>query len=402
MDNKQERYTDHPSMVVVGGCPHLRVLEDFFIEERLPKWLKIADREKDQITLHSSQESGNGSISDERSERLLLSDARFDRDGYLRRKKAAGEKSGGPWWMRLWPWRRRGQPVEKTFADVKDAMVRPTTEDLVRASKVVDAVETRLMASGQYEIAKRVASSRDVLAAETALVMSGRLRYISEEQIVKFMLMSERGVRVEYLRYYPNILPAPVAKEKVDADRLLVFDNYCVMYYDDGTSRFSLVKRALDDKEREKRRDPILFGMIKGSRKLYYVTDWVTDDDDLTLDRLERVIGEKAFDLGQDTFMGTEEQVARLLSRITLDTEDDLRRARANGLVISDEQFDNFILTGDGTPEVKAMMADLGIRPVGSDGAQSAADAAVGHDAQRDGTGRNRRRRRRRRGGKDK
>ena len=37
-------------------------------------------------------------------------------------------------------------------------------------------------------------------------------------------------------------------------------------------------------------RDPILFGMIEGSRRLYFVADWVTDDDDLTLEKLNLVV----------------------------------------------------------------------------------------------------------------
>ena len=31
--------------------------------------------------------------------------------------------------------------------------------------------------------------------------------------------------------------------------------------------------------------------MIKNSRKLYYITDWVTDTDDLTLEKLEKELG---------------------------------------------------------------------------------------------------------------
>ena len=46
-----------------------------------------------------------------------------------------------------------------------------------------------------------------------------------------------------------------------------------------------------EKKQREKRRDPILFGLIKNSRKLYFICDWKTDTDDLTLEKLEKELG---------------------------------------------------------------------------------------------------------------
>lgn len=35
MAKTRERYTEHPSITVIGGKPKLHVFEDFFIEEEL-------------------------------------------------------------------------------------------------------------------------------------------------------------------------------------------------------------------------------------------------------------------------------------------------------------------------------------------------------------------------------
>ena len=243
-------------------------------------------------------------------------------------------------------------------------MMSPTNEEILREKKVVDTVENQLKVSGQYEIANKVEGSRSVLEAELVLVRSGQLKYITEEQIVKFMLLSERGMRLEYLRYYANILPSEVAKRKIMFDGLLVFDNYCVLYYDGGAPKFSLINEIIDDQERIKRRDQILFGMIKGSRKLYYVTDWVTADDDLTLEKLETVIGEKAHDLSRDGFAGTDEEIGRMLERMVIDIEVESEDAAKKGILITDENMMEFITTGKAPKPLRDQFKKMGIKPM--------------------------------------
>ena len=261
-------------------------------------------------------------------------------------------------WSRLSGWFRKlresdGEQAIKVFEEMKNSMLVPTTRDMIYARKALDAASARLRATGQYEIAQKVESARPVIDAEVALLKNGRLKYVSEEQCVKFMLKSERGIRVEYLRYWPEILPTDVAKEKLKADAMCVFDNYVVMYFDPSTEKFSLIKEAEDDAAREARRDPILFGVIHGSRKLYYVTDWITDDDDLTLEALEKVLGEKAFDISDDSFGDTSKTVARALDDIVVDIEQEAQKAEMNGTLLTEEMMELGYL-----PEAKAEVKD--------------------------------------------
>jgi hypothetical protein len=46
--------------------------------------------------------------------------------------------------------------------------------------------------------------------------------------------------------------------------------------------------------EAERRKDPILFGVIRGSRKLYYLGSWEDEYCDLTLDKFIEQFGEEA------------------------------------------------------------------------------------------------------------
>ena len=52
--------------------------------------------------------------------------------------------------------------------------------------------------------------------------------------------------------------------------------------------------------EEAKRKDPILFGVIAGSNKLYYIADWVDEYCDLTLEKFIDTIGVKKEELHMD------------------------------------------------------------------------------------------------------
>jgi hypothetical protein len=80
------------------------------------------------------------------------------------------------------------------------------------------------------------------------------------------------------LKNFSRPLPDKAVKKLTEVDSLEVFDNYVVMCYDPEGK-----KKVETEEERVKRKDPILFGLISGSNKLYYITDWVDEYCDLTL-----------------------------------------------------------------------------------------------------------------------
>ena len=101
------------------------------------------------------------------------------------------------------------------------------------------------------------------------------------------MKNSSKGVRLDFLRGYTRSIPINVSELKTKADTLNVFDNYVVMHYDPSLKVLTEQSKSRNVKEAVTHyKDPILFGIIFGSRKLYYVADWITDEDDLTLDKL--------------------------------------------------------------------------------------------------------------------
>ena len=53
--------------------------------------------------------------------------------------------------------------------------------------------------------------------------------------------------------------------------------------------------------EVEKKKDPILFGVIKNSTKLYFVADWKDDYCELTLEEMFKVLKGKTLEINNKT-----------------------------------------------------------------------------------------------------
>ena len=132
------------------------------------------------------------------------------------------------------------------------------------------------------------------LQYESILSLSKFNKYLTEEEVAKFynMASSHEKYRTKlcltYIKNFVKIIPADITKLKKEADELRVFDNYVILHYDySGT--------AVEDtkEEKEKKKDPILFGVIKDSKNLYYIGDWVDDYCDLTLDVIIKKLGKK-------------------------------------------------------------------------------------------------------------
>lgn len=189
--------------------------------------------------------------------------------------------------------------IEESFKKIKESFVIATTEMLEKHKRIVDATIKRLEDAGQYRKADEFSRSAFVLAHELTLASDKRYaKYITEEQMIEFMLKSEKGVNIDYLRHYGELMPTEVVEKKLEADKMMIFDNYAVIHYDNTLSRFNKMAADIDEeRERRRKRDPILVGLMQGSRKLYYICDWVTKEDDLTIDRVEEVIGKKLSNL---------------------------------------------------------------------------------------------------------
>ena len=131
---------------------------------------------------------------------------------------------------------------------------------------------------------------------ESVLYAEGLYYVINEDQMVSFVNQCEKGIKLDYIKNFTRPLPQEVVDKVNKINQLEVFDNYVVLYYDpDG----KIYKETA--KEEAKRKDPIIFGLIAGSKKLYYVADWVDEYCDLSLDKFIDTIGLNMSDIHMDS-----------------------------------------------------------------------------------------------------
>ena len=318
---------DNPSLCEIGGQIRLRVFEDFSVEKELPKWVRFKE-EWDKLvkdigvydsTTESELENKVKNLKNktkEEKDALLkhakalvamnraVRDDRYDIRGKHEREvdaailKQARFVRGLRFWDRIKgkiPFVKKPVPVTVAMDELIGHIELTSTDELAARMAKIIAIEENMRKAGQYKKADAVKAYRTIIAEESVVVAAGFTSYITEANMIDFIRKSERGTMVDFLRYYEDELPQEVIDKKLAADKLMVFDNYVVAYYSDLIHRAVATQQKVSAKEeqkvRERRRDPILFGVIKNSRKLYYICDWTTDTDDLTLEKLEKELG---------------------------------------------------------------------------------------------------------------
>ena len=130
---------------------------------------------------------------------------------------------------------------------------------------------------------------------ESVLFAEGLYYVVNEQRMVSFVKQCEKGIKLEYVKNFTRPMPQDVVDKIAKINQLEVFDNYVVLYYDPEGKVYKETAR-----EEAKRKDPIVFGVIAGSEKLYYIADWVDEYCDLTLEAFIDAIGVKKEELHMD------------------------------------------------------------------------------------------------------
>lgn len=319
---------DHPSLIEVGGKIRLRVLEDFYVEAETPKWKRFREEwdkfkkavgytfssspdlsELEQRIARLDKTDEEKEVLRKQAKNLLAMDKAIQDDRWHIREKHEREVDTAilkqaKFVNQLTVWdkvknavrrRRKAVPVEIAMVDLLDHIELTSTPELAARLEKLNEIEAGMRTAGQYKKAEVVKQLRTIVAEESVVVAAGFTAYVSEDTMIEFLRKSEHGTMVDFLRYYDDEIPPEAIEKKVAADKLMVFDNYVVAHYSDIIQKAAKVEKKVSAKEekrqREKRRDPILFGLIKNSRKLYFICDWKTDTDDLTLEKLEKELG---------------------------------------------------------------------------------------------------------------
>ena len=165
------------------------------------------------------------------------------------------------------------------FANIKATYKESAEGYINRIEKYLIALHNA-KAVGQTALYEKLVREMITNKYESFLAAEGYYHVVTEEQMVDFINKTEKGIAIDYLSNFVRPIPADVIEKINKASELEVFDNYVIVHYDpDGKGRQDTAK------EEYKKRDPIVFGVIAGSSKLYYITDWIDDYCDLTLEK---------------------------------------------------------------------------------------------------------------------
>jgi hypothetical protein len=177
--------------------------------------------------------------------------------------------------------------VEEFFSSVKN-----TAEELVVIKERAKGYEEAILnakKAGQRALCEKLEEGLSATRAETQLVAMGMSQTLSEERAVEFYKKCRKGLRLDWICHFARTIPVGVTAQKERADAVGAFDNYLVLHYDPLGKAF-----AESEADKRRRKDPILFGVVKGRRRLYFVGDWVDEACDLTLDQVADLLGKEA------------------------------------------------------------------------------------------------------------
>ena len=210
-----------------------------------------------------------------------------------------------PWYKRIW-----NNISKKKVKDVNEneqimdalkffSLIKASSKESVavykdRVSKYLTAIHNATNI-GQTALQEELIRGLITNRYESVLYAEGCYYAVTEELVAKFASQCEKGLKLSYIKNFSRPIPQDVIDKITKMNELEVFDNYVVLYYDpDG----KVYKETAY--EEAKRRDPIIFGVIAGSKKLYYVADWIDEYCDLTLDAFVDALGIEKDDLHFD------------------------------------------------------------------------------------------------------
>lgn len=134
----------------------------------------------------------------------------------------------------------------------------------------------KLEISRQKYAVSQVVNENKLKKIENILFKAGFKQYQTQESIIKFIKQCKKGLCLTEIEYFDRVIPEDVMKKFDAAEATKQFDNYYILHYDPKKSNNPYYTSDLKPK------DPIMFGVIKGSSKLYYIADWIDEFCDLT------------------------------------------------------------------------------------------------------------------------
>jgi len=157
-----------------------------------------------------------------------------------------------------------------------------------RRMKELEKAFDKVVSAGQEALGAKLMNEIVIETKQSAIYAKGVTKFIEREVAFKYKKSISGGGHISdtLLKDYTRVIPDNVLKRKKELDG--VFDGFVIFHY--WNDKHEDVKK-MDPQEKAKMRDPILFGVIAESNRLYFIADWKDEFCDLTFKEMVRVLG---------------------------------------------------------------------------------------------------------------
>jgi hypothetical protein len=254
----------------------LNIFEQFWADQELPKYVREAENYRSNMAMGEDTFPYRKTFSD-----YVINVPRRQMEERSTLKEL-------PWYKRIFE--RTPEPeltIQQFFAAVKHQTSQLSVVEERAAGYEAAMVAAKKM--GQKALLEHLIDGLAAFRAESQLISFGYSTYLEEKTLILFAQKSPKGLRLDWISNFARTIPNTIIEKKSKLDDIGAFDNYVVLHYDPAK------KAVLETQiEKDAKKDPILFGLIKGRRRLYIVGDWIDDLCDLQLDTIADTLGKSA------------------------------------------------------------------------------------------------------------
>lgn len=175
--------------------------------------------------------------------------------------------------------------IKKKFGILEGVIIKRRLDKLEKAA--YQAIE-----NGQEVLADKFIRELSRETRESVLYAKGIRHFVERADVMK-VKNNIKGGHISDTLYkdFTRVIPKDVIEKKKKVEDC--FDGFVIYhYYDKEVEKKLAKKQKMTPDEERKMKDPILFGIIKETDRLYFIADWEDEYCDLTFDEIVDVVGE--------------------------------------------------------------------------------------------------------------
>jgi hypothetical protein len=157
--------------------------------------------------------------------------------------------------------------------------------------KRLEKAFNKAVENGQIALGEKFMRELSREARESAMYAKGIKHFIEMEDIKRYKHKIRGGhISDTKFEHFTRVIPDEVLAKKKKVEAL--FDGFVIYHYWDSEAAAKLEKnQKMTPEEYSRMKDPVLFGVIKESDRLYFIADWDDEFCNLSFEEIIDVVG---------------------------------------------------------------------------------------------------------------